>query len=188
MKQYGVWDHAEEGKDSQDFSSPELVCALTTTTPTTVSSIKTTTTKELVLTGIIYWAHTRLGTLNVFSHLVLTKRIVIHIFKDSFPRCFEGKWVVQGHLVKWEWTFIFLVWNWRPDQCAQCLWGPVGRVQLSLSACCTSSGFSDPCMSFIVIIVASGAVTQLYFRGVFNLFIRIHLEVNMEISDMSLDL
>lgn len=36
--------------------------------------------------------------------------------------------------------------------------------------------------------VASGAVIQLNFRGIFNVFKSLHLEVNMEISDMNLDL
>lgn len=46
-------DTAEEGRSSQKFCSTELGYVLATTTTTTTASIKTTT-KELVLTGIIY--------------------------------------------------------------------------------------------------------------------------------------
>lgn len=72
--QFGMaGDRAEEGS-SQEFSSWELGCALTTTSPAATSGVETTSTKELVLTttGVMYWVHTRLSALNMFSHLVLT--------------------------------------------------------------------------------------------------------------------
>lgn len=52
-KFYMAEDTAEEGRSSQKFCSTELGYVLATTTTTTTASIKTTT-KELVLTGIIY--------------------------------------------------------------------------------------------------------------------------------------
>lgn len=65
---------------------------------------------------------------------------------------------------------------------------PWVRVHSGVFAHCTCSGFSDSHTSCTTIIVTSGAAIQLNFRGIFSLFKSTHLEINMEILDMPLDL